>query len=92
MKKDDGRQEVKIAEFVQELNDVRIVKEKIEEVCHVQEVGHELMVLVDSGAYTHVCPKSFASLLPMRRSTSGREALTADGRPLRRYGESDVTL
>eukprot|EP00972_Heterocapsa_arctica_P005439 803209-Heterocapsa_arctica.AAC.1 len=28
----------------------------------------------------------------MRRSTSGREALTADGRPLRRYGERDVTL
>eukprot|EP00972_Heterocapsa_arctica_P000424 60427-Heterocapsa_arctica.AAC.1 len=50
------------------------------------------MVLVDSGAYTHVCPKSFACSLPMRRSTNEREALTADGRPLQRYGDRDVTL
>eukprot|EP00972_Heterocapsa_arctica_P039894 5876256-Heterocapsa_arctica.AAC.1 len=28
----------------------------------------------------------------MRKSTSGREALTADGRPLKRYGESDANF
>eukprot|EP00972_Heterocapsa_arctica_P089989 13276034-Heterocapsa_arctica.AAC.1 len=50
------------------------------------------MVLVDSGAFTHVCPESFVCSLPVRRSTSKREALTADGRPLRRYAERDVTL
>eukprot|EP00972_Heterocapsa_arctica_P106934 15752109-Heterocapsa_arctica.AAC.1 len=51
--------------------------------------GEEILVLVDSGAYAHVCPKAFANDTPMRKSTSGREALTADGRPLRRWGERD---
>eukprot|EP00972_Heterocapsa_arctica_P065031 9599663-Heterocapsa_arctica.AAC.1 len=67
MKKEDERREVEIAEFVQEFDEsARIAKEAVDKVCHLQEkVGNEIMVLVDSGAYTHVCSRSFADTMPM---------------------------
>eukprot|EP00972_Heterocapsa_arctica_P012202 1789700-Heterocapsa_arctica.AAC.1 len=50
------------------------------------------MVLIDSGAYTHVCPRSFAPASPLQQVQEVRPALSADGRPLRKWGTRDVIL
>eukprot|EP00972_Heterocapsa_arctica_P040272 5934194-Heterocapsa_arctica.AAC.1 len=51
-----------------------------------------MMVLIDSGAYTNVCPRSFAPASPLQQVQEVRPALSADGRPLRKWGARSVVL
>eukprot|EP00972_Heterocapsa_arctica_P112120 16430014-Heterocapsa_arctica.AAC.1 len=51
-----------------------------------------MMVLIDSGAYTHVCPGNSAQAIPIRQATEIQPALSADGRPLQKWGTRDVVL
>ena len=52
------------------------------------------LVLIDSGACTHVCPRSFAPRVPLMDTPEdgSSRAVTADGRPLTRWGEREVTM
>eukprot|EP00972_Heterocapsa_arctica_P019747 2911839-Heterocapsa_arctica.AAC.1 len=50
------------------------------------------MVLIDSGAFTHVCPLSFAPASPLQRVRGLQPALSADGRPLRKWGKRSIVL
>ena len=48
------------------------------------------MLLVDSGAYTHVCPPTFAGQSPIVQGRGAMAALAADGRGLLVQGEKRV--
>eukprot|EP00972_Heterocapsa_arctica_P039519 5820991-Heterocapsa_arctica.AAC.1 len=50
------------------------------------------MVLIDSGAFAHVCPLSFAPASPLQLVRESQPALSADGRPLRKWGKRNVVL
>ena len=55
-----------------------------------QERG--VLILVDSGAFTHVCPPNFAQHCPTERPHHPTEARTADGRSLYDGGTKRVPL
>ena len=48
-------------------------------------------LVADCAAFDHVCPKSFASWLPMKRF-DGPGARTADGREIKTYGTREVVI
>eukprot|EP00972_Heterocapsa_arctica_P106780 15729511-Heterocapsa_arctica.AAC.1 len=49
--------------------------------------NNEIMIMVDSGSFAHVCPKDFAKQFPLTPAKDKFSALTADGRPIANYGE-----
>ena len=44
------------------------------------------MILIDSGAFTHTCPRWFCDHLPIEQSAPRMRAVTASGKPLSFYG------
>ena len=62
------------------------------EVDAVGESGSRAMLLVDSGAYAHVCPTDFARHVPVEESQGTTIAMAADGRGMEMYGKKEVGL
>ena len=58
----------------------------------LEETLKLVLLLVDSGAYTHVCPPSFAAFVLMTACPSGEVAQTATGYQLRELGQRTVWL
>ena len=57
-----------------------------------EEEGEQVIsVLIDSGAYLHVCPPSFAPRVPVEE-TATVMAQSASGKPLKYYGQKAVDL
>eukprot|EP00972_Heterocapsa_arctica_P086345 12727246-Heterocapsa_arctica.AAC.1 len=50
---------------------------------------NRMHILVDSGAYAHVCPAQFAATEPIEELPE-RTAISADGRPIRMLGARQV--
>ena len=50
------------------------------------------MLLVDSGAYAHVCPTDFAKHVPLEENPGATVAMAADGRGMEMYGKKEVGL
>ena len=48
------------------------------------------VLMVDSGAYIHVCPPTFMPEIPLRSVATPPEALAATGQPLQFYGMRKV--
>ena len=48
------------------------------------------MILIDTGAYTHVCPPTFAGHSPIAQGRGAMAAMAADGRGLQVQGEKRV--
>lgn len=65
----------------------------IEDEKPVLEVNTEMhMLLVDSGAYAHVCPASFAAYAPTEQLQGLSTAMAADGRSLPVLGQKTVDM
>ena len=54
--------------------------------------GTEQLIMLDSGAFTHVCPVNFMPEIPMECSTPRPGGLTASGQSLICYGSKRVKL
>eukprot|EP00972_Heterocapsa_arctica_P030171 4443986-Heterocapsa_arctica.AAC.1 len=50
------------------------------------------MLLIDSGAFIHTCPRSEYPGTPLRALTKQPGAIVADGRPLKLYGQKEVVF
>ncbi len=48
------------------------------------------LLLVDSGAYEHACPKEFAQWFPLTMTEDEPHVAGADGRELQTFGERTV--
>ena len=62
------------------------------EVTSVGGAGSHVMLLVDSGAYAHVCPTDFAKHVPLEENRGTAMAMAADGRGMEMYGQKEVGL
>jgi hypothetical protein len=58
----------------------------------VDEVASQALLLVDSGAYAHVCPPEFAAGTPLVKTQGTETAMAADGRGMKMYGQKEVRL
>ena len=71
-----------------DLEDHEEMEEYIAEINH----GPWTAILVDSGAFTHVCPPSFAPHCPLQMPNEARHIVTASGKPLRHVGYKEVPV
>lgn len=62
----------------------------VAKVASAGELIQVVFMLVDSGAYDHVCPREFAPMFALTTSSKPRHAMSADGSPIQHSGERRV--
>ena len=60
----------------------------------ILEVQHKgfAYIMVDSGSFEHVCPPTFATHIPILRSSADISAVTATGQSIKHYGKKTVVM